>query len=169
MVDIRIKLLKGDITKLKIDAIVNSANASLLAGSGMCGAIHRVAGIELEKLCKTLGGCKEGKAVITSGFNLPCKYVIHAVAPKWYLNIPNKEELLKGCYTESLKLAAENGIKTIAFPSIGTGIYKTPIEVGSRIAFEAVNEFLSENNSIEEVVFVCYSDSDLSVYEGLLT
>lgn len=160
----RIKVILGDITKQRTDAIVNAANESLLAGGGVCGAIHTAAGRELEKECITLGGCRAGEAVITSGYNLPSKYVIHTVAPRWYEKAPDREEKLKSCYIQSLKLAVKYGIKTIAFPSLGTGIFKTPITVGSKIAVETVREFLKNNDSIEQVVFVCFSEDNLSVY-----
>ncbi|MEJ5350829.1 MAG: O-acetyl-ADP-ribose deacetylase [Melioribacteraceae bacterium] len=160
----RIEIIKGDITKLKVDAIVNAANNSLLGGGGVDGAIHRAAGPELLEECKKLGGCPTGEAKITKGYNLPAKFVIHTVGPIWHGGNYNEDELLANCYKNSLKLAVENGIKTIAFPSISTGAYRFPVERASKIAFNTVIEFLHKHNEIEKVIFCCFDDKTYSIY-----
>ena len=164
----RIEIIQGDITKLSVDAIVNAANERLRAGSGVCGAIHDAAGPELEKECLTLGGCKTGEAKITKGYNLPAKWVVQAVGPVWHGGNKGEDELLAGCYRNSLALAEKHNIKTIAFPSISTGIFGFPIERAVKIAIGEVKGFLSENTSIEKVIFVCFSKEDYNYYrEGL--
>jgi O-acetyl-ADP-ribose deacetylase len=161
--------IKGDITKLAVDAIVNAANHSLLGGGGVDGAIHRAAGRELYDECKALGGCKTGEAKITKGYKLPAKHVIHTVGPIYGREKGREAELLASCYKNSLKLAAENNLKTIAFPNISTGVYGYPIEEASRVAIDAVRKFLEdEKHTIEKVYFVSFSDADLKVYENLL-
>ena len=164
----RMEAVQGDITKMKVDAIVNAANKTLLGGGGVDGAIHRAAGPKLLEECKTLNGCDTGHAKITKGYNLPASYVIHTVGPVWHGGSNKEEELLKSCYLNSLKLAFENNIKTIAFPSISTGAYRFPIERASEIAVNSVKEFLSQNESIEKVYFVCFSQGDLEVYNQKL-
>ncbi|MEQ8189639.1 MAG: O-acetyl-ADP-ribose deacetylase [Candidatus Eremiobacterota bacterium] len=164
----RIELIKGDITKLSVDAIVNAANDRLRNGAGVCGAIHSAAGPELEKECFTLGGCETGNAKITKGYKLPAKWVIHAVGPIWHDGNSGEDESLAGCYRNSLSLAEKHNIKTIAFPSISTGIFGFPIERAVKIAIKEVKKFLTENTSIEKVIFVCFSVKDYNYYiEGL--
>lgn len=161
----RISIIKGDITKLEVDVIVNAANKTLLGGGGVDGAIHRVAGKELLEECKTLNGCETGEAKITKGYKLPAKYVIHTVGPVWNGGKYNEPEKLKNCYQNSLNLAKQYDLKTIAFPSISTGIYGYPVESASKIAIETVISFLNENQVPEKVDFVCFSDSDLKIYQ----
>ena len=164
----RIETAKGDITTFKVDAIVNAANSTLLGGGGVDGAIHRAAGSDLLKECRTLNGCKTGEAKITKGYRLPAKFVIHTVGPVWRGGNNNEDELLTNCYKNSLKLAEENNIKTIAFPSISTGVYSFPFERACKIAIKTVKEFLENNTSIEKVIFVCFSESDLEIYKNIL-
>lgn len=166
MIKDKIKIVKGDITKFKVDAIVNAANSTLLGGGGVDGAIHRAAGSQLLDECRTLNGCKTGEAKITKGYKLPAKYVIHTVGPIYHFN-KNQEQLLRNCYQNSLELAVKNNIKTIAFPSISTGIYGYPIEEASVIAFNAVKDFLKNNDSIQEVTFVCFDDKTFNDYNNL--
>jgi O-acetyl-ADP-ribose deacetylase (regulator of RNase III) len=163
----RIKIIQGDITKQAVDAIVNAANSSLLGGGGVDGAIHRAAGPKLLEECKPLNGCPTGEAKITKGYNLPANYVIHTVGPVWHGGNKNEDELLSNCYQNSLQLAVENDIQTIAFPAISTGAYGFPIERATKIALHTTRDFLEENESIEEVVFVCFSDRDYRIYQQL--
>lgn len=156
---------KGDITKLKVDAIVNAANTSLLGGGGVDGAIHRAAGPKLLEECRTLNGCPTGSAKITNGYNLPAKFVIHTVGPVWNGGNHNEEKLLADCYKNSLKQAVENNIKTIAFPAISTGVYHFPLERATKIAIKEVKEFLKKNQSIEKVIFVCFDENTYLVYK----
>ena len=164
----RIRLVLGDITRQNTDAIVNSAHESLAPGGGVSGAIHAAAGSKLAEECREFHGLKAGEAVITKGYNLPAKYVIHTVAPRWYEEAPDREEKLRNCYIESLKLADEYGLDTVSFPSLGTGIFKTPVETGAKIAVKAVRDFLKDNDSIDYVVFVLYSDKVMKIYEELI-
>ncbi len=164
----KIHLIKADITTLEVDAIVNAANRTLLGGGGVDGAIHRAAGRELLEECKTLGGCNTGSAKITGGYKLPAKFVIHAVGPVWHGGNSHEDELLKSCYTTSLKLAAENGCKTIAFPNISTGVYRFPKERAAKIAIEAVTGFLKEHDLPEEIYFVCFDEENYQIYNHLL-
>jgi O-acetyl-ADP-ribose deacetylase (regulator of RNase III) len=160
----RIEVALGDITKLAVDAIVNAANPSLLGGGGVDGAIHRAAGPGLLAECRTLGGCPSGEARITRGYLLPAEFVIHTVGPIWRGGNSGEDELLAKAYRSSLLLAEENGIKTIAFPSISTGAYGFPLERASMIAVGEVREFLKTNGTIERVVLVCFSERAKGCY-----
>lgn len=168
----KIKLIQGDITKLEVDAIVNAANTSLLGGGGVDGAIHRAGGSEILEECKAIrarqGGCAIGEAVITNAGKLPSKKVIHTVGPVWNGGEKDEKKLLSNAYQNSLKLALENELKTIAFPNISTGIYKFPKHLAARIAIKEVESFLAENEEIEAVIFVCFDEENYNIYEGLL-
>jgi len=160
----KMEVIKGDITELQVDAIVNAANNSLLGGGGVDGAIHRAAGPELLEECRGLNGCRTGEAKITKGYKLPAKWVIHTVGPIWYGGHGNERELLKKCYENSLKIGEEKSIKSVAFPSISTGAYGFPIEKAVKIAVKEVKNFLENNRTIEKVIFVCFSDNDYNIY-----
>lgn len=164
-----IQVLKGDITKLKVDAIVNAANTSLLGGGGVDGAIHRAAGKELVEECRTLNGCKTGQSKITKGYNLPAKYVIHTVGPVWHGGNKKERELLKSCYETALNLAKGNGIKTLAFPSISCGIYHFPLEEACKIATDAVSEFITKCDCFEKVIFIDINDAIIEIYKRILS
>jgi O-acetyl-ADP-ribose deacetylase (regulator of RNase III) len=164
----KIEVKTGDITKECVDAIVNAANESLLGGGGVDGAIHRAAGPKLLEECKTLGGCRTSQAKITEGYNLPAKYVIHTVGPVWAGGGKNEDELLKGCYRNSLALAEENNLRSIAFPAISTGVYRFPAKKAAKIAVDTVNEFLSASKSLKKVVFVCFDRKTRLVYDELV-
>lgn len=161
----KIDLALGDITHQKVDAVVNAANRTLLGGGGVDGAIHRTAGPQLLEECRRLGGCPTGEARITKGYQLPAKYVIHTVGPVWRGGHQQEDELLRNCYVNSMKLAAENHVKTIAFPSISTGAYGFPIELAARIAVTTVAEYLDSLRVIEKAIFVCFSKNDYNVYQ----
>lgn len=165
-----IELIKGDITKIdNVDAIVNAANSSLLGGGGVDGAIHRAAGPELLFECRLLGGCKTGQAKITKAYRLPCKHIIHTVGPVWNGGSHNEDQLLADCYQNSLKLAAEHDIRTIAFPSISTGIYAFPVERAAKIAIGTVNGFLQDNpETFDRVVWVLFDDRTQAAYQAAL-
>jgi len=160
----KIEIILGDITTLKVDAIVNAANNTLLGGGGVDGAIHRAAGPALLAECKTLKGCKTGEAKITGGYGLPARYVIHTVGPVWRGGGHGEELLLASCYRRSLEIAADHQIKTIAFPSISTGVYGYPIEKASRVALKEILKFIENDDSIGSIVIVCFSQQDLDVY-----
>lgn len=162
----RLVIIEGDITKLSVDAIVNAANKTLLGGGGVDGAIHKAAGPGLLEECRRLNGCETGDAKLTSGHNLPARYVIHTVGPVWEGGEKNEDALLASCYRKSLKLAVENNIKTIAFPSISTGAYGFPVKRAARIAIKEIQLFLETDSSIEKVFIVCY---DSSTYEAYLS
>ena len=160
-----IEIVKADITKLNVDAIVNAANSSLLGGGGVDGAIHRAAGPKLLEECKKLNGCKTGEAKITQGYNLQSKFVIHTVGPIWNGGNYNEDELLTNCYLNSLKLAVENKIKTIAFPAISTGVYSFPLERAAQIAIKTVKKFIQSDKSIQKIIFVCFDDRTYQTYK----
>ncbi len=160
----KIEIVKGDITQQKTDAIVNAANNTLLGGGGVDGAIHRAAGPELLMECKKLSGCATGEAKITRGYNLPAKWVIHTVGPVWRGGNNQEDHLLAQCYKNSLALATQYSIKTIAFPSISTGVYSFPVERSVRIAFAEVDKFLHTNTTVKKVVFVCFGEKVYSSY-----
>jgi O-acetyl-ADP-ribose deacetylase len=164
----KITLVEGDITRQQTDAIVNAANESLLAGGGVSGAIHRAAGPELEAECRTIDGCPTGQAVITHGYRLPAQWVIHTVGPVWQGGDAGEDALLVSCYRSSLALAAQNNLRTIAFPAISTGIYGFPLERATRIAVTEVRNFLEQDSSVEEVIFVCFGAKACEAYRAAL-
>lgn len=161
----KIKIVQGDITTLAVDAIVNAANTSLLGGGGVDGAIHRAAGNELYAECLTLHGCKTGEAKITKGYRLPARHVIHTAGPVWQGGSATEKELLAACYANALTLAVANHVKTIAFPSISTGIYGYPIDQSCMVAFDSVLAVLEHDASIDQVIFCTFSASDFSIYQ----
>jgi len=166
--DARIRLVRGDITTMKVDAIVNAANSSLLGGGGVDGAIHRAAGPDLLAQCRGLGGCETGQAKITGGYRLPARHVIHTVGPVYRDGRHGEPELLASCYRNSLELAVRHGLKTIAFPCISTGVYGYPFEQACAIALDTISEFLAGTTEIEQVTLVCYSQRDYDRYFQLM-
>lgn len=164
----RLSIVKGDIVKVKTDAIVNAANTSLLGGGGVDGAIHRAAGPELLAECETLNGCRTGEAKITKGYKLKAKYVIHTPGPIWRGGKWGEEELLANCYKNCLALARENGVKTIAFPSISTGVYRFPVDQAAKIAVGEILSFLSQDDTIEQVTIVCFDEKTKEYYQAAL-
>lgn len=164
----RIELIQGDITKLKIDAIVNAANPSLLGGGGVDGAIHRAAGPGLLEVCSLLGGCKTGEAKITKGYKLPAQFVIHTVGPVWGVGDRREEELLANCYRNSLAQATVHDCKTVAFPNISTGVYHFPKDIAAKIAISEVKNYLATNDIPEKIIFVCFDEENFAIYQHLL-
>ena len=165
MIPARIAVVEGDITKQKVDAIVNAANTTLLGGVGVDGAIHSAAGPKLLEECRKLGACPTGEAKITKGYNLSARWVIHTVGPVWHGGRHREDDLLASCYRNSLALAEPHGIKTIAFPCISTGAYRFPIERAAGIAVNEVKKFLERNKSVEKVIFVCFLKRRLRVLQ----
>lgn len=166
--DQRIEIVEGDITKLQVEAIVNAANETLLGGGGVDGAIHRAAGPELLAECLGLGGCQTGGAKITKGYNLAAKYVIHTVGPVWRGGGANEDDLLASCYRRSLQLAVANGVGSLAFPAISTGVYRFPPMRAAAIAVAAVKEFLASDESLRRVVFCCFGEASFKTLQSAL-
>lgn len=164
----KLHALKADITTLRVHAIVNAANSSLLGGGGVDGAIHRAAGPQLLEECRTLGGCETGEAKITKGYRLPARHIIHTVGPVWHGGTSGEAKLLASCYRESMKLAAAHQLSTLAFPCISTGVYGYPFELAAQIAVSTVRDGLEDHPLIEKVSFCCFSQNDLDIYETLL-
>ena len=165
----RIKIVEGDITKQNVDAIVNAANTSLLGGGGVDGAIHRAAGPELLEETRQLGGCPTGEAKASKGYRLPARWVIHTVGPVWHGGNRNEDTLLANCYKNSFQVAAELGVKTMAFPSISTGVYRFPLERAAKIAMSETRHFLEQNDTMEEVRFVCFGEEVKKIYEEVFS
>lgn len=165
---VSLRAVQADITRLRVDAIVNAANRSLLGGGGVDGAIHRAAGPELLAACRLLGGCETGQAKLTPGFKLPSRFVIHAVGPVWRGGEQGEAARLADCYRNSLELARQQGLASIAFPCISTGIYGYPMALAAALVVATVRDEMFQPASLREVIFCCHSAGDLAVYEGLL-
>jgi O-acetyl-ADP-ribose deacetylase (regulator of RNase III) len=161
----KIRIIRGDITCLQVDVIVNAANETLLGGGGVDGAIHRAAGPELLTECRTLNGCLTGEAKITKGYHLPAHYIIHTVGPIWHGGNKNESELLKRCYQNALQLAANHNLRSIAFPAISTGVYHFPIKRACQLALEAISDTLPQTPVIKQVIMVCFNDETYHAYE----
>jgi O-acetyl-ADP-ribose deacetylase (regulator of RNase III) len=163
-----LRSVQADITTLAVDAIVNAANSTLLGGGGVDGAIHRAAGPELVAECRLLGGCEPGDAKMTKGYRLPARYVIHTVGPIWHCGSRGEKDVLASCYRKSLRLAADAGLSSVAFPCISTGVYRYPKALAAQVAVETVRGFVAQEAAVNEVIFVCFSSSDLEAYNALL-
>ena len=168
MYDKRIELVRRDITKMQVDAVVNAANTTLLGGGGVDGAIHRAAGPELLKVCRSIGGCETGDAVITMGYNLPATYVIHTPGPVWHGGNRNEPRLLASSYRRSLELARDHDCTTVAFPAISCGVYGYPPEQACRIALDEVEKFLAEDSQVEKIYLVAFSEEIENCYSRLM-
>lgn len=168
MIKSRIEIVSDDLTQLTVDAVVNAANCSLMNGGGVNGAIHQAAGPELQKECEALGGCKTGQAKLTEGYELPAKFIIHTVGPVWRGGAKGESKLLANCYQNSLKLALENQVKTIAFPALSCGVYGFPVSQAATIAVKEAANFLEVHPEIEKVIFVCFDDTILEAYQQAL-
>jgi O-acetyl-ADP-ribose deacetylase len=167
-VSTQIRIVKGDITTLEVDAIVNAANTTLLGGGGVDGAIHYAAGPDLLEECRRLKGCPTGEARITGGYRLPARWIIHTVGPVWKGGTRNEAALLAACYENSLNLAVDKNLKSIAFPAISTGAYAYPLKEATEIAIRSVREFACESEALDEVVFCCYSGEHFAIYKKLM-
>jgi O-acetyl-ADP-ribose deacetylase (regulator of RNase III) len=162
-----IKIIRGDITTLRVDAIVNAANSSLLGGGGVDGAIHRAAGPQLLEECKTLRGCRTGEAKITKGYLLPARFVIHTVGPVWHGGGHEEDKLLASCYRNSLRLAVDYQLRSIAFPAVSTGVYGYPFDLASQIAITTASDFLENNHTLKEIIFVLFSKNDYEIFKTI--
>ena len=165
----RVKIIEGDITKQAVDAIVNAANTTLLGGGGVDGAIHRAAGPELLAETRQIGGCPTGEARVSRGYRLPARWVIHTVGPVWAGGHKNEDTLLANCYRNSLRAAVDAGAKTIAFPSISTGAYRFPLDRATDIAIKEIKRFLESDDTVKQVIFVCFGEKVLKTYQDVLS